>query len=357
MEYPQLITQTLQNSLVFDFGSYTTKIGDSDSPEPLNIFPSAVTTTGLIGDALTRNTAPEIQYFMKNGELTDSDLLEVFLTQYQKQQNFQQPTLITTPFFTPKQQKFAQAQLFFEKFDSRALYFYDSEAASAAAGGLTNAINIDLGYGKSSISCILDGKTLHNSSILMNLNGELIMNNLDLKSEKLNLIQSMQIKTDILAVVARIGEEAGQCQIQNEFPLPDGTIIQTGILSELEGFFSPSTQKLTLGNNSLQFNVFSVLQALPDFSQKELLMNIIPTGGLSNIQNINSRIRTEVEQVCGLAGKVRINQLNNGITRKDCASWLGGSILGSLSIFGYLWVSRGEWDEFGDSIFERRGMV
>jgi len=34
--------------------------------------------------------------------------------------------------------------------------------------------------------------------------------------------------------------------------------------------------------------------------------------------------------------------------------WIGGSILGSLSTFGHMWISKQEYDECGPSIVHRK---
>lgn len=54
-----------------------------------------------------------------------------------------------------------------------------------------------------------------------------------------------------------------------------------------------------------------------------------------------------------LQSKIKIHAAGNTTERKS-SSWLGGSILASLGTFHQLWVSRKEYEEFGDSIVHRR---
>lgn len=51
--------------------------------------------------------------------------------------------------------------------------------------------------------------------------------------------------------------------------------------------------------------------------------------------------------------KIKIHAAGNTTERKS-SSWLGGSILASLGTFHQLWVSRKEYEEFGDSIVHRK---
>ena len=46
--------------------------------------------------------------------------------------------------------------------------------------------------------------------------------------------------------------------------------------------------------------------------------------------------------------------INNQIIEKQFSSWIGGSILGICGTFQQLYVSKQEYDEVGESIFEDR---
>ena len=76
--------------------------------------------------------------------------------------------------------------------------------------------------------------------------------------------------------------------------------------------------------------------------------NIVLCGGNSMIPGIPERMHREVEDQCGnryrtIADPHRIN-----------AAWIGGSILGSLSMFQEIWISKQEYDECGPNIVHRK---
>jgi actin-related protein 4 len=42
------------------------------------------------------------------------------------------------------------------------------------------------------------------------------------------------------------------------------------------------------------------------------------------------------------------------VVERKYASWIGGSILGSLGTFHQMWISKKEYDEHGPNIIEKR---
>jgi len=83
-----------------------------------------------------------------------------------------------------------------------------------------------------------------------------------------------------------------------------------------------------------------------------LLNNIVVVGSSSLVVGINKRLQLELEAKYP-GPRIRIFSPGPIVERKF-ASWIGGSILGSLGSFHQLWVSKKEWEEHGPSIIEKR---
>ncbi|KAK7543580.1 actin-like protein-like protein 6A [Phyllosticta citricarpa] len=83
-----------------------------------------------------------------------------------------------------------------------------------------------------------------------------------------------------------------------------------------------------------------------------LLSNIVVTGGSSLLYGFTERLNQELAGIYP-GPRIRMQAPGNTVERKY-ASWIGGSILGSLGSFHQLWVSKKEYDEHGAAIVEKR---
>lgn len=91
-------------------------------------------------------------------------------------------------------------------------------------------------------------------------------------------------------------------------------------------------------------------------ARRELLSNIFVVGGNTCMLNFPERLQNEViqcETQWGLANKVRVYTRGEAYERHHC-SWLGGSILASMSSFSQLVMTREEYDEHGALLIERK---
>eukprot|EP00768_Dysnectes_brevis_P002925 gnl/Dysnectes_brevis/2130_a2475_905.p1 GENE.gnl/Dysnectes_brevis/2130_a2475_905~~gnl/Dysnectes_brevis/2130_a2475_905.p1 ORF type:complete len:457 (+),score=125.87 gnl/Dysnectes_brevis/2130_a2475_905:30-1373(+) len=154
--------------------------------------------------------------------------------------------------------------------------------------------------------------------------------------------------------------------------LPDGQVVHLGgeraIVPEL--LFNPTRLKdlaqpeewipegSTIPGNaplSLQRLAHQSLRRCPDHLQKDLLGQVLPVGGLCDISGMPQRLRAELEAIEPPAFKVRVAaSFLSGLLPRSQAPWAGGSVLASLPLFGYLWVSRREYEESGSVAIERR---
>ncbi|TID14219.1 actin-like protein-like protein 6A [Venturia nashicola] len=83
-----------------------------------------------------------------------------------------------------------------------------------------------------------------------------------------------------------------------------------------------------------------------------LLNNIVVCGAGSLYQGLVRRIDLEVNTLYP-GPRVRV-QASGQVVERKYASWIGGSILGSLGTFHQMWISKKEYDEHGPNIIEKR---
>lgn len=82
--------------------------------------------------------------------------------------------------------------------------------------------------------------------------------------------------------------------------------------------------------------------------RKDLMANVVLAGKMSCIPGLNASLRKELES-CVPASLAQVNVYN----RMEHGVWRGGSILGSLSVFQQMIVSKAEYEEVGVNVVRK----
>lgn len=98
--------------------------------------------------------------------------------------------------------------------------------------------------------------------------------------------------------------------------------------------------------------VRAALNAVDTETRPNLLNNVVVAGAGSLVQGVTRRIDLEIN-VMYPGPRVRVYAPGQVVERKY-ASWIGGSILGSLGTFHQMWISKKEYEEHGPNIIEKR---
>lgn len=483
MEVPSLTLGAKTNATVIDLGSASIRVGSSMADQPESIFDSVVVrdtaaNAYLFGDrALTKPVRNhEILPIIKEGRVADFDRLEYFfMGLLSSGVSNAHPFSVFQPSCTSVADRKRLATLLFEKCNLRAAFFGDAESAAAYSVGRTNALVIDVGFGKASYAPIVDGKILRaqtqqgsvTGSVLLDCYGAEALRSLptmtpqmveeataagstletlgrdlyqqggkiyqvdsaskrllpqfciqnvqdpgtktrariyrdygvadsftkfhvyDLLKDMLRLGSNISNKPlDISSSLTSIGLGFGGFGNSNPdipldaapslpsvgdpagasggllFTLPDGHAIDLLKQSAFipEGLFNTNIISQYYGiplqeHGTVQFLAHQSVARSSDIIQKELLANVLPVGGVCSMQGFCTRLKTELEAIVPGTLKVKVtSSYLNDLMPRSYAPWIGGSILSSLGVFPYLWVSKEEFQEYGVSIIERRRM-
>jgi actin len=87
-----------------------------------------------------------------------------------------------------------------------------------------------------------------------------------------------------------------------------------------------------------------------DVDIRKDLYNICLSGGTTMFPGIADRMTSEVANLAPSAIKVKVVSP----PERKYSVWIGGSILGSLSTFQQMWISKMEYDEAGPGIVHRK---
>lgn len=104
------------------------------------------------------------------------------------------------------------------------------------------------------------------------------------------------------------------------------------------------------GEPPLAKHIYDVVMGADPSIRKDLFLNIWLTGGAAAAPGIAERLSKDVEAYSGPEFKAKVTSLPS----PETSPWVGGSILGSLSTFPSMWVTRTEYDESGPDIVFRK---
>ncbi|KAK7006204.1 actin-domain-containing protein [Favolaschia claudopus] len=141
--------------------------------------------------------------------------------------------------------------------------------------------------------------------------------------------------------------------LETSFELPDGRILDRGAerFRAPETLFQPSVCHFE-GSGIHEIAYSSIARCDPDM-HRSLYSHVSLSGGNTMFPGFAERLKKELKSLAPANFEVRV------VAHADrrYAAWIGGSILGSLSTFDNLSISRQEYDEFGPAIVHRMSMT
>jgi len=139
----------------------------------------------------------------------------------------------------------------------------------------------------------------------------------------------------------------------SEHVLPDGTRLKLGaeLFRAPELLFNPSLGGLEAPGVA---EAVTVAVARCDLDMRRALLGaIVVAGGSTAMKGFPQRLLADVRKAAPIEAKVCVWAPSD----RKILTWVGGSILASLSTFKDIAVSKEEWEEEGPSALERRGAL
>ncbi len=367
-------------ALVIDNGSGMIKAGFAGDEAPRAVFPSVIgrpfydgamcgmgQKIGYIGDeAQSKRGALTMRYPIEHGIITNFDDMEKFWrhTFYNELRRApeEHPILLTEPFKNPKGNREKTTQIMFETFNIPAMYLAKQPVLSLYASGRGRGVVVESGDGVTYAVPMYEGYCFPHANQRLNLGGRDLTNHfMDLLDERgytftttaeREIVHEIKEKLCYVALDFDAEMEKALCssELEKSYELPDGQVIR--LKDErfrcAEALFNPSMLGIeACGIHEMTFN--SIMKCPIDV-RKDLYANIVLSGGNTMFPGFADRMQKEITALAPPTMKVKIV----APPERKYSTWIGGSILASLSTFQNMWISKDEYDEEGPYIVHRK---
>ncbi|KAF8926964.1 Actin-2, partial [Dissophora ornata] len=353
MEYEDVLTN---QPVVIDNGSGVIKAGFAGDDQPKCFFPSFVgrpkhvrIMAGAVeGDVFIGKKAQElrgllkIKYPIEHGIVQDWDDMEKIwqhiYSDELKTMSEEHPVLLTEAPLNPMRNREMAAQIFFETFNVPALFTSIQAVLSLYSSGRTTGVVLDSGDGVTHAVPVYEGFAIPHAIQRVDIAGRDVTEHLQLLLRKSGYHFHTTAEKEVVRIIkektcylplnpAKEEKEAGEKK--EDFMLPDGNTIKLGA----ERFRAPE----------ILFNPELIGQEYPGIHQvvidsisrsdmdlrKSLYTNIVLSGGSTLCKGFGDRLLHEVRKLALKDIKIKIS----APPERKYSTWIGGSILASLSTF------------------------
>jgi actin, other eukaryote len=369
--------------IVIDNGSWTTKAGFNGENAPRVVVPTLLgqSKKGLFNlveesskfyigrDVLNNSSYLDIHRPIKNG-IIDAEKMEKIwshiFTNELKVKPEAHNVFLTESIHSSNKEREKIAEIMFEKFSIFNIHIEPQQVMSLYSTTKTSGLIIESGEGSTEIVPIYEGYIIPQGIRSSPIAGEFITRNMfesirdKLKKQNVGnpIEQSRRIKEKFSEVcmddelIRNFENLKLTVRSQSEtFTLPDGNVINISNEKFLapEVIFNPEINSLDC--SSLQQLVCDSINNVDVHLRKDFLSNIVLGGGNTMIKNFPERLKMELQ---GMLPNNKDHVKINAQKERLYSSWIGASVVCSISNFQQMWVSKNDWEEIGPSIIHKK---
>ncbi|KYQ91515.1 actin [Tieghemostelium lacteum] len=373
-------------ALVIDLGSGKLKAGFAGDDAPRSLFDNilgrpkfSMTMVGCgrkekyVGDeAQSQRGILSLKYPMDSGVVVNWDDFECILhhTFYNELRVApeEHPTLLCEPPINPTSNREKLTQVLFETFSVPAMNLEVDGVLSMYSSGRISGLMLSVGDGVTSVVPMINGYVSTSAVRRVNLGGRNVTNYLAkmltergysfAMSNEMELVRDLKEKLCYTAVDYDAEIEISSTSNRNEkvFELVDGNtiLVDSERYRASELFFKPSEMGFDVNSYSgmgVHQLVFDSILASDIDTRPELYSNIVVSGGGTYNTDFDKRLLKELKNLAPLQADVKVVSP----PERKFSTWIGGSILASLSTFQSKWISKEMYDEYGPYAINKFG--
>ncbi|KAL3777822.1 hypothetical protein ACHAW5_001925 [Stephanodiscus triporus] len=339
--------------------------------------PSAGAISYFVGRKLDEHRgAFLLEYPMERGRVVDGgwDAMELLWEHIYSKSNLnakmdEHPALLTELPHNPTSHREQLAEVFFETFRAPALFLAPPAVLSLYASGRTTGVVLDVGEGVTHCIPVYEGYALPHSIIRSDVAGmdvtarlQLLLRNsgvafsttaesgfCSMMKEEVCYVSNVPSRYESDFAICGMAAGTRDTSAKAKYQLPDGQVIDLSY--ERHRSSEVLFQPFLFGSEERPIHevlLTSILQSDMDL-RSTLFSNIILSGGSTLLPGLGDRLLYEVRLRAPERTRIRISAPPE---RRE-SSWVGGSILASLTTFKHMWVGRSEYEEYGSSILYR----
>ena len=368
--------------VIIDNGSGMMKAGIAGEEAPSATFPSIVgrpknasamqgvtQKSEYIGDeAQQKRGVLNLKYPISNGIVNDWEDMEkvwhhTFYNELRVTPSEVQGVLVTEAPRNPKANREKMLTVMFETFEVRNMYVAIQAVMSLYANGRSTGLVVDSGDGVTHTVPVFEGFSIPHAIEKMEIAGRVITDyaqKLLLESghsftstAELEIVKD--IKEKLCFVAQSYDDERAAAESSSEldqaYTLPDRsqiTVKGTVRMQVPELIFKPDLNGKSCA--SIQQLSWNSVSASDVDVRRDLLKNVIMSGGTTMYEGISDRLKSEITALAPAGSEIRIVASPD----RKYAVWKGASTLASLSTFAASWISKEEYEEHGAAIVHRK---
>lgn len=272
------------------------------------------------------------------------------------------PVLLTEAARNHKTHKEYMMQIMFENFHTPAVYICNQGLLTVYASGRTSGIAVDCGHGVTHAVPVFEGRALKHGVYRMDFAGgdltDYLRGILGERGYSFTSTSEREIVKDIKEKLCYVAldydQEMETCRksnaLEKSYELPDGQVvtIDNERFRCAEALFDPEI--VGMGDHGIHKLANKSISRQEEHLQKILYGNIVLSGGSTMFPGIADRFQKEITRIS--PGTMKIKTI--ALEERQSSSWIGGSILASLSTFQNMWISKQEYEEKGAAIIHSK---
>ena len=373
-----------QVHVVIDNGTGYMKGGFSGENAPRSVFPTLVGTPNkgklltdekiprIIGqEALEKMGMSDVKYPIEKGIIKDWDDMELIwhhmlYNELRIAPEDHNMILTDIPSNAPENRE-KIVQRMFEKLNVPGLYISMTSVLAIYDAGRTSGMAVDSGQEITNFVPVYEGFAFPNAISKTEIGGKKLTKylkqlltdkkyniNTDAKELKINEIKEKycRVSYDFENEIREAGEGGN---LEEKVKLPDGEEItlETERLKCPESLFRPNFLPLAEPNTKgLHDECCASIQQIDVEIRKDLYSNIILAGGNTMFEGLPERLTKEIQKLTPSAASNKVKVI--ALPERKYATWIGASILSSLSNFQCMWITRAEYKETGESSVHKK---